>query len=409
MSTAQKIHQEMYKDYVAAMKCAEFSTFIKDLTQAQSKLVNDLINWLGPWVTLFSGKVKDLSGKEFEETIFTDVNTFCNGLIDFPNDKKMLLNLMARRIDLLDTEKIKQASNDLARTHDECNAIMKYLANLKSKTALKTNEYEYYPCILIIDEILDPLPWEFVLTSQEFSRIHSIYLLFDLFDKFNDQINDGYFKLNVKTGFALINPDDDDKLNDMLQRCRQYYADCFPNWKRIEQIIPTFDQISHGLSESEIFVYSGHGSGLQFFTSSQFDAIRHNCVMFLFGCESIAMKPRGTICEAICTSYTYFKTGCPAILGALTIVTDIWIDLIMFYLLTQWVASKQIKHPLIDVCKDEYSKQRVNRILSKIEGKRNPNLLQLLCQLRDEKDMSIRMRSAIIFRGLPMHNTAVEK
>lgn len=402
---AQKINQVMYKDYTSAMKADDFTAFIIELTQMQSKLVNDVINWLGPWVVLFSGKVKETIGKEWEETIFAEVDTFCNKL-DIFFQENLLLKLIARRIDLLDTEKIQRASNHLARTHNECKAITQFLANLKSKTA--NNQYTYYPCILVIDEILDPLPWEFVHTSQEFSRVHSIYLLFYLYEKYSAQIVDGYYKLNVKQGFALINPDSDEKLNDMLKRCQQYYSDIFPSWERVERTIPTFDQMRQGLSQSDLFVYSGHGSTLQFFTSLEFEALQNNCVMFLFGCESVAMKPQGTICEAACTTYTYFKTGCPAILGTLTIVTDVWIDLVMFYILTQWAAPRTIKHPLIDISKDSHTIQRVNRILSTIEGKRNPNLLQLLCDIRNQNDISIRIRHAMVFRGLPSHNVGVE-
>lgn len=228
------------------------------------------------------------------------------------------------------------------------------------------------------------------------------------YKKFKDQIDDGYLKMNLKSGFALVNPDNDAKLGDMVKRLGEYYENCFPQWQLSSCTVPTFDQISQALTKNDLFIYSGHGSSLQFFSSAEFAELKYNRIMMLFGCDSIAMKSSGTICEADCSAYTYFTSGCPGVLGANTIVTDIWIDVITIYLLTQWTAAKQAKHPIIEVSRDDVTRNLVNRILKKIKGKRNPNLLDLLCNVREEKEINIRNRSAIVYRGLPPYNTAME-
>lgn len=371
----------------------------------QSKLVNDLKLWLGPWTTLLTGKIKGQHGQKFEKRIFDEVDKFVQERGNFTDDQCLLLSLVARRIDLLDSDKIKQAAHDIAETVEEFTSISQFLATLKSKT--KFTEFEYYPCILIVDDILDNIPWEMVLPSQEFARVHSIYLLFDLYERFKHQIDDGYLKINVTNGSAVINPDNDEKLGYMSQRMAKYYDDCFPEWKRIERVVPTLQQLTEALTSNNLFVYSGHGSSLQFFSNDDISNIKHSCLLLLFGCDSIAMKLRGTICECDCSSYTYFKTGCPGILGAISIVTDVWIDLITMYILTQWATEKHAKHPVVNACADEHAKERVRRILSKIKGVKNGNLLSLLCEIRNEPDISIRMRSAIVYRGLPPFNSAV--
>lgn len=385
------------------MKSSGFDAFKKNLTQTQAKLVFDMIAWLGPWLTLFSGKIKGKSGEEFQHNIHREVEQFIGKLIDFTDRQSVILHLMARRLDLLDTDKIKQGAYEIARNCNEYLSIREFLLDLKSKLIF-SNEFEYYPCILIVDEIMDPMPWEMIVPLQEFTRVHSIYLLFDLYEKFKHQIDDGYLKLNITNGLALLNPNNDEKLGDMCTRMNKYYDDFLPDWKRLEKIVPSFEQMSNGLDESDLFVYSGHGSTLQLFSSAEFQALKHNCIMMLFGCESISMKPGGTICEAICPSYAYFRTGCPGILGAITIVTDIWIDLITILLLTQWVTPKQMPHPRIDLCRDERSKERVNKILAKSDGRKNSNLLALLCNIRNDTDISICIRSAIVYRGLPPFN-----
>lgn len=213
----------------------------------------------------------------------------------------------------------------------------------------------------------------------------------------------------MKNGFALVNPDNDARLSDMRKRLSQYYDAYFPKWNLIDGVIPTLDQISNGLAKSDLFVYSGHGSSLQFFSSKEFEQMKHDCIMMLFGCESIAMKPNGSILEASCSTYTYFNSGCPAVLGAITIVTDVWIDLITIILLTRWTPSTNKTHPTIRICKDQVTMNRVNGILEKYEDKPNPNLLELLCDIRDEQGINIRIRSAIVIRGLPLYNLACLK
>lgn len=389
------------------MNSPDYNNFIKNLTQSQSKLVADMKLWLGPWITLFSGKIKGAAGAEYEQTIFDEAEKLCKNFDDFHIDDLILLSLVARRIDLLDTVKMKQAARYFARSSYEFNRMVEWMAQLKSKRT--TNEFHYYPCILVLDELVDQMPWEMVLPTQELSRMHSIYMLFNLHERFKDQIHDGYLQVNVKNGFALINPDNDEKLQDMHKRISQFYTEYLPKWKRIELTPPKIEDIMDGLSNCDLFVYSGHGSSLHFFnTDAELNDLKHQCLVLLFGCESIAMRPRGAICEATCPSYTFYKNGCPGMLGALTIVTDIWVDLITILLMTQWITSRKMQHPVIDVCKDAVSKDRVNKILAKRDGQRNPNLLALLCDIRLESDISMRMRSAMVYRGLPPHNTALE-
>lgn len=390
------------------MNSSGFDALKQKLSQAQKKLVTDMKLWLGPWLILFTGKIKGKSGQQFEKKIYEEVKQFTDKLEEFTDDQFVMLNLMARRIDLLDNDKVKQAAVDISRNRNQYLSIREFLSGLKSN--LKFNEhFEYYPCILVIDEILDPMPWEMILPSQEYSRIHSIYSLFDLYEKFNDQIDDGYLKLDIKNGFSLLNPCNDNKLDDMCARMNKYYDDYLPHWARLEKTEPTLDQMSKGLCESDLFVYSGHGSSLQLLSSWDFQQLKHSCIMMLFGCASIAMKPRGSICEAICSSYIYFACGCPGMLGTITIVTDTWMDLITISLLTQWIAPKQAKNPRIDVCRYETSLEHTNKILAKYDGKRNPNLLALLCDMRSDADISLGIRSAMVYRGLPPYNKSHEK
>lgn len=178
---AYEINQVFYKYYTKNMG-TNYYAFVQQLTQLQTKLLNDMSAWLGPWVSLLCGKIKGSNGKAFEQSIFKQVQQFCNDNDDITENQRILINLMARRIDLLDNVKIKQGATDIANTSGQYARMMTFLKMLKQETVIKGQTYEYYPCILLIDEILDTMPWEMLLQSQQFTRVHSIHLLFDLYD-----------------------------------------------------------------------------------------------------------------------------------------------------------------------------------------------------------------------------------
>lgn len=179
LSMAYEINEVLYKDYTKSMNI-NYQTFIQQLTQLQTKLLDDMSTWLGPWVSLLCGKIKTSKGRKFEQSIFKKVQQFCNTYNDITENQRILMNLIARRIDLLNNVKIKQGATDIAKTSVQYTRIWEFLKELKKETQVKDQAYEYYPCILLVDEILDTMPWEMLLKSQQFTRVHSIYLLFNL-------------------------------------------------------------------------------------------------------------------------------------------------------------------------------------------------------------------------------------
>lgn len=176
---AYEINHVYYKNYTATMTNGNVGTFLKELSRLQTNIVDEMSYMLGAWVTLLCGKIKGENGKNFEQQIFKQVDQFCKRHNDFTENQRNLLSLIARRIDLLDKHKLKQGSQDIAETKDQYSRILTFLEKLKDKTVFKG--FEYYPCILVIDEILDTMPWEMVIKSQPFTRVHSLHLLFDLY------------------------------------------------------------------------------------------------------------------------------------------------------------------------------------------------------------------------------------
>jgi len=52
--------------------------------------------------------------------------------------------------------------------------------------------------------------------------------------------------------------------------------------------VPPLEELIH-LFDKDIFLYMGHGSGMQHIPSSEYVNINPNCAMLIFGCSSSAM------------------------------------------------------------------------------------------------------------------------
>lgn len=407
LSLAYVVYQEMYKNYVAEVDRLGYNTFITQLTKQHTKLIKDMQQWLGPWLTLFAGNVRGTQGQQFESTLFARIRNFCtDNQIQLNGEQMKLACLIGRRMDLVKTAGIKQAASYIGQTPAEVRAIEKLLIYVKTK--IKLPAFEYYPCILVIDELLDSMPWEMVIPKQEFSRINSIYLLYDLYEKHKENIRDGYLQYSFTNGCSIINPDNDANLQQMHKRMMKFFGAHLNDWKIIDNRKPTIDELTEMYSNHSVLSYSGHGSSLQFFDALDLGHIRTKSIVLLFGCESIAMKSEGLISMANGAPYLLYSMGCPGMLGALTVVTDIWSDLITIYIVSQWLAPNIDASDEFADIHDVWTKERAKDIFSRTAYKKEPNLLRLLCNIRDEQRvLSVRVRAAIIFRGLPVINCSL--
>lgn len=52
---------------------------------------------------------------------------------------------------------------------------------------------------------------------------------------------------------------------------------------------------------------------------------------------------------------------------------------------------------------------RVQRIMDACQGVIEPSILAIMAKIRQEVGLSIRMRAAMVCRGLPVHNLLAEK
>lgn len=369
------------------------------------KLISNIKTSLGPWITFFTGKIKGADGRKIESEILAAVNAFVATNVNYTPDQKLLLSLVSRRIDLLDSITINAAAEHIASTSEQFAAISKFLAGIK--TTYKFDKCSYYPCILIIDEYLDKIPWELFAPREEIARFSSIYTLFDMYDEYKSNISDGYLKVRVATGTAVINPDKDEKLNSMEERIDNFISLWLPKWDRT--VGGAFDaaRMNELYATGDAFFYAGHGSSLQFVDATAIDSIKTKSILFLFGCESNAIKLQGLVAEPTSAHLRLCNSKCPAICGANYVITDSWTDMISIGIMSSWIPSKksQFKKPIL---MSKEIQDIFEPLLSQTRQRPEPSVLRIMAEIRELSGIILRMRAAFIYRGLPMYNILAE-
>lgn len=402
LAAAYELYEVSFKDYEKSFHHHEVQ---RKINAGLSKLISDLKTWLGPWVVFFTGKIKGDAGKQFEKRIFSAVNEFIARNSEFGSKQTLLLSLVSRRIDLLDSYTIKVAAEHIADTYPQYLAIAKFLAGIK--TSFNFDNHSYYPCILILDEYLDKIPWEMFVPAEEIARFSSMYLLFEIYNEYKNDISDGYLKISVNTGNALINPGADTKLSSMEKRMTDFVSKWMPHWKTTIGGIPDPSLINELYETADVFFYAGHGPSLQFANTAELCKLKTKAIMLLFGCESNALKLHGLVTEPTSTHLTLHNSKCPAIFGGNCIISDVWSDMWSISLLTYWIPSTQLG-PFQPILISDDLRKSFDPIHQKFKNKTEPSILRIIAEIRQLPGVLLRMRAAFVYRGLPMYNIFAE-
>lgn len=402
LASAYELFEVSFKDYGTSFHHPDVQ---KKINLGLANLVTGLKTWLGPWVVLFTGQIKGDAGEQMEEDILAAVNEFVANQGSFRSEQTLLLSLISRRIDLLDSYTIKVAAEHIADTRAQYSAITKFLAGIK--ITFKFGEHSYYPCILILDEYLDKIPWEMLVPREEIARFSSIYLLFDAYDNYKNDISDGYLKVRAETGNALINPGTDTKLQDMEKRVTDFVSAWMPHWQTTIGGTPDPSHINELYATADVFFYAGHGPSLQFANTAELNKLRTKSLMLLFGCESIALKLQGLGTEPTSTHLTLQNSQCPAMFGGNCIISDVWSDMWSITMLSYWIPS-ELTRPFKPILIGDELQKHFQPFIKKMGSRSEPSILRIVAELRQLQGILLRMRSAFIYRGLPMYNILAE-
>lgn len=283
-----------------AMKLKDIPLYTKSLAeidQTIAEVLEQMQLWLGPYLALFLGEFKETGAKRAEQAILEKVKQFFakEKLID---DTRLLAMtfLICRGIDLLNYEDLESYAIDFSSESRLSKRLLDFLCALKESSSLSYSAPSY-PAIIILDELLDGFYWEMLLPEKELCRCSSLHILLEISKRYKAKIKNGYLRLDVRRGTALINLGDD--LPVMEKRISSFFDYWKPTWKKYVKVSPSPEEIKDCLTSNDVIVYSGHGSGQQFVNPETMVQLDVNCVVFLFGCESVKLVSYGACSEMI--------------------------------------------------------------------------------------------------------------
>jgi separase len=234
-----------------------------------------------------------------------------------PNDEEGLTDLIYFVVDIL------QFSGE-HNSHDEIDfdaITVDCLALLKEPTFPEHT-------VLILDKALHSIPWESLpcLYGKSVTRVSSIECL-------------SRPLVVERTGTIVLNPSGD------LKTTEKTFKKVLP-WPAIIGRPPTEEEMQQGL-ETPVFLYFGHGSGLQYIRQKVIRKLNHCAVAFLLGCSSGVLTECGEY-EPHGTPLTYMQAGSPALLCTLWDVTDKDIDRFSSQALHSWLDGNDLGSAVAD-------------------------------------------------------------
>lgn len=237
------------------------------------------------------------------------------------------------------------------------------------------------PLILVLDKNTVALPWEmiWVLRSQPVTRMPSVRMLALLYEHHANLADSVLVKgVDAKKGFYLLDPEGN------LPRTRERLKGLLEGtgWPGITARVPSHQEFSSALTNNDVFLYAGHGSGSQYLPGELVEKVLCRALVLLFGCSSVRLLPRGRIPDPWGVVMHYFIANCPCVVGMLWEVTDRSTD----HLTTEMIVALQ------NSFKESTS----------AEANMPSDVALLVAQSRD-LPKHYTMASALCVYGLPLH------
>lgn len=110
------------------------------------------------------------------------------------------------------------------------------------------------------------------------------------------------------------------------------------SWTSITARPPTESEFASALTNSDILLYFGHGSGAQYIRGRTIRRLTPRCkaTVLLMGCSSAKLNEAGEGFEVYGPAWNYMMAGAPAVVGTLWDVTDRDIDRFTGRVLEEW-------------------------------------------------------------------------
>ncbi|CAH9139462.1 unnamed protein product [Cuscuta epithymum] len=213
------------------------------------------------------------------------------------------------------------------------------------------------PSILILDFDLQMLPWENlpILKDQEVYRMPSIGAINATLVKrclHQEAIKNGNLLNSIPLvdpldSYYVLNPDGD--LSFTQAALEGWFND--KNFEGTSGVAPTVDELTGALKRHDLFLYFGHGSGMQYIPAYKIEDLEICSASLLMGCSSGSLKGNKTYIPQgapLC----YLSAGSPIIVANLWEVTDKDIDRFGKTMLEGWLTERSNCNEGCDQCSE---------------------------------------------------------
>ncbi|KAJ9652902.1 separin protein [Neophaeococcomyces mojaviensis] len=253
--------------------------------------------------------------------------------------------------------------------------------------------------ILVLDKELESFPWEALpcLINHPVSRMPSLGSIFDRIALIRAQSSTAsaytisHSHTSQARGAYIINPSHDLKSTQAL--LEPILSSHLPTFNPVINHPPTEQEFIDHLTNNDLLLYFGHGSGAQYIRGRAIRALERCAVTWLMGCSSAKMTTCGKG-ESFGMPRYYMLGNSMAVVGCLWDVTDREIDRVSLQSMVEWGLVDGSDARVIEGLKKRGRKgkeqqrrqaektdndNRKKTLVEAIKGGREASLLKYLC------------------------------
>ncbi|XP_046446158.1 separase-like [Daphnia pulex] len=287
-------------------------------------LVNSLENWwLGFWKCLLIGELSDPTDiKLLSHTTSSVVDLLKKMKRILTSDEEASIRLLISCFCYLNHQQLVRGLLKILNTTVRSPIMQEVLSLFKNvqpdlekfKTAKRN------PVILVLDKVIQQLPWESIamLSTTPVSRIPSLHFLNSLtwkhsFDRPNPspttelKLRSNGIEVNPKLAYYIINPGQD--LPGVQLRLQPILEKIWGKQCGLSGAVPVEQEIKQSLMERDIFLYCGHGSGSKYFPMDNLVKLDCRAAPILMGCSSGQLAVSGRIADPTGAPIYYLLAG----------------------------------------------------------------------------------------------------
>ncbi|XP_033761425.1 uncharacterized protein LOC117343195 [Pecten maximus] len=346
--------QQILPDYTAVMeesrqslkltKKAEWWKVRRGLDNRMHSVLTSMENnWLGHWMVLLLGNVCQSDQDREKLTTLTEAVHTQIQQSTGTEVSRGKLRVLLQAGDYLSDHHLTTALSELTRCPLRSAVITELVSSIRSQcrdAGIPCEDSKPGHVILVLDKTIQHLPWESIpiLRKNPVSRVPSFYHMCVQLSRLQINENSIYRNgINSRQTSYFLDPDGN------LSSTRETFEAWFrkePGWKGLVGERPSADQFKDALTQSDLVLYCGHGSGSKYFHGDDLQQVNCRAATILMGCSSGRLQVKGQL-EASGIMLNYFLSGCPCIVSNLWDVTDRDIDRFLESLLSTWLAAEK--------------------------------------------------------------------